>query len=404
MTGLSKDTILQRAFDLDISIRSNTDIELTVNGLKFRGNDYTLAVLNVFSSPKPFHDGVDELAGIIKGPQAWIELTWHITQLFDAGILCEWNSQNPRILSHYGRFDAAEVHVRMLNDHHRTNAFREAIKRIVFPGDVVVEIGMGTGILSAFAVLSGAKHVFAIERTHNMPKFAQRFFEMNGISDRITIMEGDSINIDLPEKADILISEIVGNDPLGEDILRTTGDAVKRFLKPSAKLIPGNLRIFGLPVSIPEPIISKYFFRPGTASKWQKSYGFDFETFVEISKKQNHSANFNTFDSRDWQVITEPVLLFEIDLKNCPTGEIVSKNCVLVTNSGELNGIIVYFETDLAEGIGFSIHPEKSTPENSWSSKVWMAGTPLVLSAGELIEICYSYTGDRGSEFEVKKM
>ncbi|RPA66618.1 methyltransferase domain-containing protein [Cyclobacteriaceae bacterium YHN15] len=404
MKGLSKNTLLQRVYDLDIKIRSNIDIEIFLNGKIHKGNQYTLAILNAFSTPKSFSEGLEDTKHLVKGIQSWVELSWHIKKLFELGVLIDTKYSLPKILSDNGRFDAAEVHIRMLNDFHRTKSFQEAILKTVKKGDIVLEIGMGTGILSATAALAGAKHVYAIERTHNMPKFARKFFEKNGVLEKITILEGDSINIDLPEKADVLISEIIGNDPLGEDILRTFQDAVRRFLKPKAKLIPETLKIFGLPVSIPSELIDKYIFEPETILRWEKLYNLNFSSFVDFSQNQNHSAFFNTYETRYWPFLTEPILLFEIDLNNCIDDEITSKIKTIAIKEGVLNGIIVFFDLGLADGVYFSIHPEKATAANSWYSKVWIPGKSLDLLSGDVIEINYSYTGGKGSQFELKKV
>ena len=52
-----------------------------------------------------------------------------------------------------------EVHRTMICDRVRTDAFRRAIDSVVHPGDVVLDVGAGSGILSAFAARAGAARV-----------------------------------------------------------------------------------------------------------------------------------------------------------------------------------------------------------------------------------------------------
>lgn len=398
--SLSKGTILQRAFDLDLEIRENR-IKIGQKGKRYFVSDYSLAILDTFSVPKTMEEGVNELMQRIKGLPGWIEITSHIIDLHKLGILITPGEEEPRILSDPGSFDAADVHIRMLNDYRRTAAYQAALFETVTPDDVVVDVGTGTGVLAATAALAGAKHVYAIERTSNMPKLARKFFEANGVADRITILEGDSAQIELPEKADIMVSEIVGNDPLAENIIPTTNDAVRRLLKPNARLIPGRLKIFALPVSVPEDLLNKRIFTPELVRKWKGQYALDFSSYAETCSRQNYHTLINTFTTRDWPRLASPVLVADIDLRSEPAEFLETRSAFEVTQSGTLSGILIFFEIRLSKTVDFSIHPDEATLENSWASKLWIPGTATLLKEGQKAELSYRYNENDKSDFEL---
>ncbi|XP_060190983.1 probable histone-arginine methyltransferase 1.3 [Lycium barbarum] len=79
--------------------------------------------------------------------------------------------------------------------------------RADFLGRVVVDVGAGSGILSLFAAQAGAKHVYAIEASE-MADYARKLIAGNpSLNERITVIKGKVEDVELPEKADILISE-----------------------------------------------------------------------------------------------------------------------------------------------------------------------------------------------------
>ena len=112
----------------------------------------------------------------------------------------------------------------MLSDSVRMEAFREAIQQVVKPGDVVVDLGAGTGILGFLALQAGAAKVFAIEQSDSMD-LAKAVAAKNGMSDRIDFLNKNSKDVTLPVQADVIVSETLGSFGVDENTLEFTLDA-----------------------------------------------------------------------------------------------------------------------------------------------------------------------------------
>lgn len=131
-------------------------------------------------------------------------------------------------------------HVPMMNDTPRNDAFEKAIVAAVAQhGDHarVLEIGTGSGLLAMMAARSGAKRVVTCESVPVIAETAERIVEHNGYGQNVRVVNKPSneLNVgeDLDERADILISEILSCDLLGEKVLDTFEDAHARLLRPN---------------------------------------------------------------------------------------------------------------------------------------------------------------------------
>ncbi|KAI3927967.1 hypothetical protein MKW98_023568 [Papaver atlanticum] len=139
----------------------------------------------------------------------------------------------------------------MLQDYVRTGTYYAAVleNRADFTDRVVVDVGAGSGILSLFAAQAGAKHVYAVEAS-DMAESACRLIAGNpSLRDRITVIKGKVEEVELPEKADILISEPMGTLLVNERMLESYVIARDRFLVPNGKMFPTNGRIHLAPFS-----------------------------------------------------------------------------------------------------------------------------------------------------------
>ena len=213
------------------------------------------AILSLFSRPLALGKAIERLEAELGGSTGFAPTMSVINMLTEESALVEPDADRPPIS---GWADPVE-HARMLHDDRRTGDYLAALAAAVRPGDVVLDIGTGSGVLAVAAARAGARHVYAIEAS-DIAEVAREVFELNGVADRITLVPGWSRQIDLPEQADLLVAEVIGNEPFEEEILETTLDARRRLLKPGARLLPNRLTILARPVVLPEAEIRQRAF------------------------------------------------------------------------------------------------------------------------------------------------
>lgn len=137
----------------------------------------------------------------------------------------------------------------MVGDPRRTPILLKAIRRVVKRGDVVLDLGCGTGILSFAAIRAGASRVYACDIDPVIHR-AARQAKKRGLSEKIVFFQALSSEISLPEKVDVILSETVGSLGLNENILPFVADARKRLLKRRGKIIPERLAVFVAPIDL----------------------------------------------------------------------------------------------------------------------------------------------------------
>jgi protein arginine N-methyltransferase 1 len=263
---------------------------------------------------------------------------------------------------------------------------------MVRPGDVVLDIGTGTGILAAAAARAGARRVYAVE-AGAIGKAAQAVFETNGLSDRVTLIEGWSTEIDLPEKADVLVSEILSHDVFGESVLETTLDARQRLLKPGARLIPAQLSIFALPVVVPDKWLSTQLFTPANTRQWQEWYQVAFTPLVALMQTRPLQLGAKPDTIGEWTVLSEPAPLLRVDLTTVDLSPLEGTATHTATGSGRLNGVVLYFEAALSPTTRFTTHPLQKPRAAHWINPVWVF-PGVDLKSGDRFKLTLRYKTD----------
>ncbi|MCP4220708.1 MAG: hypothetical protein GY765_39135, partial [bacterium] len=192
----------------------------------------------------------------------------------------------------------------MTHDERRNDSYKAAIRQLV-KDKIVVEIGTGQdAILSRFCVEAGVKQVYALEMLDESYQKAKKKIKSLGMEDKITLIHGDATKIELPEKADVLLHEIVGSIGGSEGctvILNNT----RHFLKENAVMIPTKTITKMAAMYLPPELHANPRFAgvPGKyTEKVFNSFGFPFDLRLCIRNFPNENiiSNDDLFEDLDY--------------------------------------------------------------------------------------------------------
>src|SRR4029434_3339802 len=111
----------------------------------------------------------------------------------------------------------------------RGSAYLAAVRESVLPGMVVADIGAGPGVLGTYAATLGARRVFLVEPDPSV-NAAYALAAEDRVTDRIEVIRGLSTAIELPERADVIISDLRGVTPFHGHHLEAAADMRRRLL------------------------------------------------------------------------------------------------------------------------------------------------------------------------------
>src|SRR4051812_40284873 len=264
-----------------------------------------------------------------------------------------------------------EVHRGLLQDEIRTNAFRDAIRQCVTSESVVLDLGTGSGILALFAAEAGARRVFAIDSTHSadLASFLTRHL---GFGDRIQVFHEHSTKVELPEPADILVTETLGAFALDEHILSSVIDARARLLKPDAILIPRRVELYLVPVDDASIYNARVKWWSG------KPYGFDFSPLAVFASNIVFVGNVDRAS-----FLAPPAMVIDTDLATVAKSDVEGRVHFATARSGTLYGFAGWFRATLTDGIELS----NEVPGTDWEHVFLPLESPIDVVAGTPIDV-----------------
>ncbi|MFO0577725.1 MAG: amino acid adenylation domain-containing protein [Polyangia bacterium] len=218
------------------------------------------------------------------------------------------------------------------SDERRNDAYRAALARCV-RDQVVLAIGTGDeAILARLCIEAGAHRVYAVELHEEPCRRARARIDALGLGDRIVVVHGDAATIDLPEPAEVCVSEIVGAIGGSEGAAYVLNSA-RRLLRPGARILPERSVTRVAALSLPDGFLDEPAFTPLSAHYVRKIFEqvgrpFDVRLCVRGVGSDDLISDTATFEELDFRA--------EVPLWGCH--EVV----LTITRTARLSGLLVW--------------------------------------------------------------
>ncbi|MBI4445708.1 MAG: class I SAM-dependent methyltransferase [Acidobacteria bacterium] len=264
-------------------------------------------------------------------------------------------------------------YARMIADKDRLQAYASALKNSITPNSVVLDLGCGQGIFAMLACKYGARRVYALE-VENSIELARKIARVNGFESRIQFIQGLSTEVTLPDRVDIIVSDIRGVLPLYRQHLPAIIDARKRHLLPGGRLIPQRDVLWATAIEATE--LHTRLIAPWKTSLWE----LDLSPGMDFARHQWLKVNVDPKD-----VVLEPQCWATLDYLALETTDVSGELEWTASESRLAHGLLLWFEAVLAKDITYSNSP--GHPESISGQVLLPWPDPLHIEKGDLIRV-----------------
>jgi type I protein arginine methyltransferase len=266
----------------------------------------------------------------------------------------------------------------MIADEKRTDAYVMALQRAVTPNTSVLDIGTGTGIFAILACRFGARHVYAVEPSDAI-HIARKIACENGYADRITFIQDLSTHVTLPERVNVVISDLHGVLPYYQAHIPSIMDARQRLLDPGGILIPQQDTVWAAIVMAPEQYEETT--KPWVGNKYNLNMQAAHHIVTNLWSRGNVKAE---------QLLVEPQSWAMLDYMTIASPDVRAMLSWTTEQAGLAHGLSVWFDTKVAERICISNAP--GMPELVYGNAFFPWTKPVMLSSGDEVRVLMQAT------------
>jgi SAM-dependent methyltransferase len=260
----------------------------------------------------------------------------------------------------------------------RNNIYEFAFRRAIRPGSRVLDIGAGTGLFAMMAARAGAAQVVTCESNLAVAGVVSEIAARNGFADRVRVVAKHSsdleIGTDLDGPADVLVWDNLSTTLIGAGALPTVEQAVRRLVRPNARVIPakGAIRI-----ALAED-------RKAQNERMSFVEGFDLSPFNRLAPPSYRISR----EKARTVLRSEPADLFRFDFQSGGPFPEARAKVTLSTSGGPVNGIAQWVYLEIDE----ELRHEFPVEENSaLGATFYPLMRPIEMASGDTLTVCGSH-------------
>nr|XP_034337703.1 protein arginine N-methyltransferase 7 [Crassostrea gigas] len=300
----------------------------------------------------------------------------------------------------------------MLHDTERNKKYYKAlaeaiqIKRGLGEPVNVLDIGTGTGLLSMMAARLGADTVTACEAFEPMAKCAREIIQQNGFGNKIRLIPKRSTDItvgrdgDMPERANILVTEVFDTELIGEGAINTFTHAHRELLQKNSIVVPSAANMY-------VQVVSSDFIR-----RWRDIRPIKLPGGGVIDPPSEmtscggapalHDLQLHELPQSLFQVLSSPLLIFRFDFSGTHPLKFdnQSSKTFEALHAGQTDGIFMWWDLEMdtknkinlscAPGWGHP-RPEELQWRDHWMQAIYYPNQPLSVQKGDKVKVISSH-------------